>query len=112
MIRLFPVEAAAVDQKDLLIPEQIKGKLFVVCDIEPFYIDLREDVESGFWFYGADTGDIGQCLVNIISLFADASARFDIAAHALMPPSAVWTMDCAGTLEQRRILESILSPSM
>ena len=84
MVRLFPVEAAAVDQEDLFIPEKIKGELLVVRNIEPFYIDLREDVESCFWFYGADAGDIGQCLVNVISLLTDASARLDITAHALM----------------------------
>ena len=84
MIRLFPVETAAVDQENLFIPEKIKGKLFVVRNIEPFYIDLREDVESSFWFHSADAGDIGQCFVNIIPLFADASAWFDIAMHALM----------------------------
>ena len=50
MIRLFPVETAAVDQENLFIPEKIKGKLLVVRNIEPFYIDLREDVEGGFGF--------------------------------------------------------------
>ena len=40
VIRLFPVEAAAVDQEDLFIPQKIKGELFVVCDIELFNIDF------------------------------------------------------------------------
>src|SRR5699024_2310280 len=83
-IRLFPVETASVDQEDFFITEKIKGELLIVCDIELFHIDLREDIESSFWLNGTDAGNIGQCFVNIVSLFSYTSARLDIAAHALM----------------------------
>ena len=40
MIRLIPVEAAAVDDEYLLLTKQIECKLFIVCNVEPCSFNL------------------------------------------------------------------------
>ena len=65
MIGLLPVEAAAVDKQNLLFFQQVKRKLFVVCDVETLDIDLREDVERGIWLFGRDAGNVVERLVDV-----------------------------------------------
>ena len=40
MVRLFPVEAAAMNKKYLLLTEKIKHELLVICDVETLCADL------------------------------------------------------------------------
>lgn len=49
MIRLIPVEAAAVDYEYLLLTKQIECKLLIVCDVEPCSINLWEYVKCCLW---------------------------------------------------------------
>lgn len=83
VIRLMPVESAAVDQQDLFIPEQVKGELFIVCDIELLNINFGEDVKSSLWFDTTDPRDIGERFIDILPLFVNPSAGNDIVFHAL-----------------------------
>ena len=83
----MPVKALAGDQQDLLIPQQVKGELLIIGNIELLGIDLGENIEAGLGLYGADTGNIVQRFGDELRLLID-------------------------TLEQSRILESMFRPSM
>ena len=84
MIRLLPVKAAAVDDEDFFIPQQIQGELFIVGDVKFVYIDPWKDVKSRFGLHRAETGNVVDGIVDIFPLFIDPAAGNNVALHALM----------------------------
>ena len=46
MVGRVPVKARTGDNEDMLLMEEVKSKLLVVCDVEFLYVKLREDIES------------------------------------------------------------------
>lgn len=113
VIGVIPVEAAAVNQEDFFVAEQIKGELFVVGDIEFLNIDTREHVECCLGLHTGNAGNVSQSIINKLSLFVNTSSGNDVIFNTLVTAeSCLHTMDCAGTLEQRRMFESILRPSI
>ena len=84
MIRLSPVEAAAVDDQKFFVAQQIESKFFVVCDIELFRVNFREHVERSFWFDCGDTRNIAECFVNVFTLLVNSSARNDVVVDTLV----------------------------
>ena len=63
MIRLFPVEAAAMNKKYLLLTEKIKHELLVICDVETLCVYLREDIECRLRLYSRQTVNAVKCVV-------------------------------------------------
>lgn len=55
MVRLFPVEAAAMNKKYLLLTEKIKHELLVICDVETLCVYLWEDIECRLRLYSRQT---------------------------------------------------------
>ena len=55
----MPVEALAGDQKNLLIPQQIIGKLLIIGDVKLLGVDLGENVETGLGLDSTDAGIVG-----------------------------------------------------
>ena len=77
MIRPRPVESGALDNKKMLLPQQIQHHFPVILDVEFFYINFREHVKCRFWFDSSDPRDLGEKVVNNVSLFAKLSAWHD-----------------------------------
>lgn len=74
MIRLFPMETAAVGQQDVLLPQQVKGELLVVHHAKALLVQLGEDVKGGL---GPDKGQAGdglQCVADALPLLVNAAA--------------------------------------
>ena len=55
MVRLFPVETAAMNKKYLLLTEKIKHELLVICDVETLCGYLWEDIECRLRLYSRQT---------------------------------------------------------
>ena len=55
VVRLFPVEAAAGNKKNVCCMEKIPCELLIVGDVEFLYIELREEIKSSTVFNEADT---------------------------------------------------------
>ena len=84
MIRFLPVKAAAVDQKDFFLTEKIQGKFFIICDVEFFRINFRENIKCCLGFYCSDSRDVCKGFVNKFSLFINPSAGNNIIIYTLM----------------------------
>ena len=84
VIGLMPVEALAGDQQDLLIPQQVKGKLFVIGDIKLLCVDLGENIEAGLRLYSADTGDIIESLGDEFSLLIHTTTGNNVVLNTLI----------------------------
>ena len=80
----MPVEAAAVDEKHLLFPQEVQRELGIVHDTEFLGIDLGEDVEGCLGLDSGDAGDIVQSLVDELSLLVKTAAGNDVVLDALI----------------------------
>ena len=47
VVRVDPVEAAAMRDQDLFLLQEVKREKLIIMDIEALHVDLREDVERG-----------------------------------------------------------------
>ena len=74
VVGLFPMEAAAVSEQYLFVPQKIEDELFVVFEVELFLVQPREDVESRLRSYGSHSVDAVDKLADALSLLVDASA--------------------------------------
>ena len=84
MIWFHPVKAFARNDQYLFLMQEIKCKLFIICNIELLGIDLREDIESSMRFYYRNSRDIFQCIIDALSLLINSSTRFDILCDTLV----------------------------
>ena len=75
MVRLLPVETAAMNKKYLLFTEKIKHELLVICDVETLCVYLWEDLECRLRLYSRQTVNAVKCVVDILSLIVDTSPR-------------------------------------
>ena len=64
--------------------QEIQRELFVVGDIEPFYVELREDVEACLRFHRRHARNAVERFVDEIALLQHAAARRHVALDALM----------------------------
>ena len=58
VVGLAPVEAAAVDEEELLVAQEVEREPLVVCDVEFFRIQSGEDVKRSLGLDRADAGTI------------------------------------------------------
>lgn len=100
MIRLSPVEAAAVDDQKFFVAQQIESKFSSFVILNFFVSIFGEHVERSFWFDCGDTRNIAECLVNVFALLVNPSARNDVVVDALVAAKSGLTTDWAGTLER------------
>ena len=91
MIWFHPVKAFARNDQYLFLMQEIKCKLFIICNIELLGIDLREDIESSMRFYYRNSRDIFQCIIDALSLLINSSTRFDILCDTLVSTCLLYT---------------------
>ena len=84
MIGLGPVKAAAARDQDLLLVQQVKGKLLVVGDVELLHIHLGEDVERRARLDHRNTVDLAERLVHVVALLVDTAAGANVVVNRLM----------------------------
>ena len=84
VVGLMPVKALTGDQQDLLFPQQVKGELLIIGDVETLGVDLGEDIEAGLGLHSADTGDVIKGLGDKLSLLIYTSAGNDVVLDALI----------------------------
>ena len=84
VVGLTPVEAAAAGNEDLLLVQQVKGKLLVVRDVELLDVHLGEDVEGRLGLDSRDAIDGVERLVDVVTLLVDAAAGTDVLVDALV----------------------------
>ena len=80
MIWFHPVKAFARNDQYLFLMQEIKCKLFIICNIELLGIDLREDIESSMRFYYRNSRNIFQCIIDALSLLINSSADLNLTA--------------------------------
>jgi len=74
MIGLGPVKAAAGNYKDICCAEKISCKFLVICYTEFLYVQLGEQIESGFVFDVRNSVDSVKHLGGSFALLKVASA--------------------------------------
>ena len=74
VIRVLPVERAAVAEENLLALEQIQGELFIVGNVEALNINLREQIERTVRAGAADAVNLIEHLVRQGALLVQAAA--------------------------------------
>ena len=74
MVRVLPVERAAVAEENLLALEQVQGELLIVCNVEALNIDLREQVQRAVRAGAADAVNLVEHLVRQGALLVQAAA--------------------------------------
>ena len=84
MIGLSPVEAAATRDEDLLLVQQVEGKLLVIGDVELFNIHLGEDIKRRTRFDHRDAVDLAERLIHKVALLVDTTAGADVVVDRLM----------------------------
>lgn len=84
VVRFGPVESAAVNKQDLLIPQKVKGKFFVIGDVEFFNIYLWEHIKCGLRLNGTYAGNVCESFIYIISLLVQPSSGNNVVFNALM----------------------------
>ena len=70
--------------RDLLLVQQVKGKLLVVRDVELLDVHLGEDVEGRLGLDSRDAIDGVERLVDVVTLLVDAAAGTDVLVDALV----------------------------
>ena len=84
MVGLGPVKAAAARDQNLLLVQQVEGKLLVVGDVELLHIHLGEDVERRARLDHRDAIDLAKRLVHKVTLLVDTAAGANVVVNRLM----------------------------
>ena len=84
MIGLGPVKAAAARDQNLLLVQQVEGKLLVIGDVELLNIHLGEDIERRARLDHRDAIDLVECLIHKVALLVDTTAGTDVVVDRLM----------------------------
>ena len=84
MVGLGPVKAAAARDQNLLLVQQVEGKLLVVGDVELLHVHLGEDVERRTRLDHRDAVDLAERLIHIIALLVDTTAGANVVVDRLM----------------------------
>ena len=84
MIGLGPVKAAAARDQNLLLVQQVEGKLLVIGDVELLNIHLGEDVERRARLDHRDAVDLVERLIHKVALLVDTTAGTDVVVDRLM----------------------------
>ncbi len=88
VIRLRPVEAAAGDDEDALLLQEVQRELVIVRDVELCGIDFWKDVEGGLRLLHGDAGDAVEGITDAVALLIDAAAGHGILIDALVAPES------------------------
>ena len=73
VIRRRPVESGALYDQDMLLLEQVIGKLHIIMDAEALRVQFREAVKSRFRLDDGNAGDLSQGLDDEVPLLRHAS---------------------------------------
>ena len=84
MVRVLPVERAAVAEENLLALQQVQGELLVIGNVEALNINLREQVERAVRTGAADAVNLVEHLVCQGALLVQAAAGNDQLVNGLV----------------------------
>ena len=75
VIRILPVKSRSTCDEDVLIPQKIKGKLLIICNVELLLVKLREYVERCLRLNHTYSRYITERFINVLPLIIDPSSR-------------------------------------
>ena len=84
MVGLAPVKAAATRDQNLLLVQQVQGKLLVVGDVELLHIHLGEDIERRARLDHRNAINLAERLVHKVALLVHAAAGTDVVVDRLV----------------------------